>query len=365
MRIGIDGRELYAHKRGIGRYVWELCRELDRRLPEAEFIVYSRDPIELPVVSGGWRLRSDESFLGSRLSALLWLKLRCGTLCREDRLDAFWGTAVFLPRLERDVRTVVTVHDLCHRLTPETFDPLHLRGVRLFFASDVRRADVVLTISRGTADRLRQHVGREADGVAAPGISPEFRRPETATIERCRERYGLVGPYILTVAAWEPRKNLKCLVEAFVELRRRERFAGHRLVLVGKQKGQGVVGVDDSLERYRNAGVVALGYVPDSDLPALYAGADVFVLASFYEGFGMPVLEARACGTRVVATDIPELREAGGREVVYIEPTREGIINGIVRALDLPPSRVRDDPVPEWSVAGRVVAAALDPDGAR
>lgn len=358
MRIGIDGRELNPEKRGIGRYVWELCRALDRRVPDAEFVVYSRYSIELPVDSERWSLRTDPSPAGRRLSPLLWLKLRGGALCRSDRLDAFWGTAVFLPRLRRGVRTVVSVYDLCHLLTPQTFDPLHLRGVRLFFEADVRRADAVLTVSRGTADRLRRHLGRVAEGVVVPGIGPEFRPPAPEVVEGCRKRYGLQGPYLLSVAAWEPRKNLALLTESFLDLKRQGHLPDHRLVLVGKEARRGMDDLRTMLRHDGGRDVVSLGYVPDADLPALYSGADAFVLASSYEGFGMPVIEARACGTRVVATDIPELHEAGGDEATYVQPTRAGIRQGILSALARARPRSPSD-LPTWDQGAGILARTL------
>lgn len=358
MRIGIDGRELNPQKRGIGRYVWELCRALDRRVPDAEFVVYSRHAIELPVDSERWSLRTDPSSAGRRLSPLLWLKLRGGTLCHRDRLDAFWGTAVFLPRLTRDVRTVVSVYDLCHLLTPDTFDPLHLRGVRLFFEADVRRADAVLTVSRGTADRLRHHLGRVAEGVVVPGIGPEFRSPPPDVVESCRKRYGLQSPYILSVAAWEPRKNLALLAESFLDLKRLGKLSDHRLVLVGKEARRGMDDLRALLRLDGGRDIVSLGYVPDADLPALYSGGDALVLASVYEGFGMPVMEARACGTRVVATDIPELHEAGGDEATYVEPTRAGIREGILSALAGARPAARS-PLPGWDQCAGILARTL------
>ena len=357
MRIGIDGRELGQQRRGIGRYVWELCRVLDRHMPQAEFIVYSQRPIDLPVDSIRWTLRSDPSALGRRLSPLLWLKVRGSALCRRDRLDVFWATAVFLPHLRPGTRTVVSVYDLCHLLTPETFDPLHLRGVQLFFEADVQRADVVLALSHGTADRLRQHLDREADAVVLPGVGPEFRRVAQQTVERCLQRFGLRQPYLLSVAAWEPRKNLDLLAGAFLDLKREGRLPDHRLVLVGKEARRGMNGLRALLNQ-RGGDLVSLGYVPDACLPALYTGADTFVLASTYEGFGIPVLEARACGTRVVTTDIPELHEAGGDEATYVEPTRAGIRDGIITSL----ARVRppgSSIVSDWEQGGKILAEAL------
>lgn len=368
MRIGIDGRELGQQRRGIGRYVWELCRVLDRHLPQAEFIVYSQRPIDLPVDSTRWTLRSDPSALGRRLSPLIWLKVRGSALCRHDRLDVFWATAVFLPRLSPGTRTVVSVYDLCHLLTPETFNPLHLRGVQLFFEADVQRADAVLALSRGTADRLRQHLDREADAVVLPGVGPEFRRVGQQTVDHCLLRFGLRQPYLLSVAAWEPRKNLDLLAGAFLDLKREGRLPDHRLVLVGKEARRGMKGLRALLNQ-RGSDLVSLGYVPDAYLPALYTGADTFVLASTYEGFGLPVLEARACGTRVLATDTPELHEAGGDEATYIEPTRAGIRDGIVTSL----ARARptgSSIVSDWEQGGKILAEALTdpataPAGAR
>jgi glycosyltransferase involved in cell wall biosynthesis len=111
------------------------------------------------------------------------------------------------------------------------------------------------------------------------------------------------------------------------------------------------------LDEARPHGLVLAGYVPDQSMPMLYAGADALVFPSLYEGFGMPVLEARACGARVVTTDIPELREAGDEYVIYVQPTLGGIKAGILRAIDLP------QPPPAvgrtWNEAARVLARAL------
>ncbi len=359
MRVGIDGRELYHERRGIGRYVFELCRGLDRCLPEAEFFVYNRVPVALPVASERWTLRTDPSPLGNRLSPLLWLKLRAGLLCREDELDVFWGTSPFLPRLSLGVRSVVSVYDLCHVLTPETFDPLHLLGVRLFFAGDVRKADAVLAISQGTSHRLDEHLGRPANAIVYPAVGEVFVPQSAEAIRACRAVYDLPDSYLLTVAAWEPRKNLERLVRAFTELRESGMLPDRKLVLVGSRGGRGRKVLTELLDQDAGQHVMCIGYVPDEHLPVLYAGAEVFVLPSLYEGFGLPVLEARACGARVVTTDIPELREAGGSEAIYVEPTTEGIQEGILTAVarkSHPPMR---SVLPTWEQGAQKLATIL------
>lgn len=185
IKIGIDGRELEGQRRGIGRYIFELCRELDRLLPNAEFYIYSREPIEMPVISRRWIPRIEPWSRARRLSPLLWLKIRGGALCHNDGLDAYWGSAVFLPKLDRGVRTVSTVYDLCFRLTPETFVFGHLLGVRMFFARDVRKADTVLSISEGTSARLNSYLGRTADAIVRPAVSAEFRAQTEDEVLTC------------------------------------------------------------------------------------------------------------------------------------------------------------------------------------
>jgi glycosyltransferase involved in cell wall biosynthesis len=205
---------------------------------------------------------------------------------------------------------------------------------------------------------LRRHLGRVAEGVVVPGIGHEFRPAAREVVESCRKRYGLEAPYLLSVAAWEPRKNLALLTESFLDLKLQGHLPGHRLVLAGQEARRGMDDLRSLLRRDGGRDVVSLGYVPDADLPALYSGADALVLASSYEGFGMPVMEARACGTRVVATDIPELHEAGGDEATYVQPTRAGIREGILAALAgaRPGSR---SVLPTWDRGAGILARTL------
>lgn len=131
-----------------------------------------------------------------------------------------------------------------------------------------------------------------------------------------------------------------------VALRREGLIGSRKLVLAGGsgwKDAEIAAGISSAGECIKE-----LGYVPDQDLAALYSGADAFVFPSLYEGFGMPVLEARACGARVIASDLPELREAGGAEGVYVPPTYEGIREGILRALAMPPPPAIDVTQDRW-----------------
>jgi glycosyltransferase involved in cell wall biosynthesis len=331
MLIGIDGRAFYGAHAGTGRYVTELCKVLDAALPEASFLVYGNRPLELPVSNGRWRQRGDDSAAASRMPAALWFFLRAGRLAKLDGVDVFWGAANFLPTgLGHKARAVLTVHDFVYQLFPQTLTLRHRLAYRLFFANSLRRAQTVIANSQGTSNRLSELHGRPADMVIRPRVTANFHPPRPETVLEIREHYGIDFPYFLSVSTLEPRKNLETLIEAFLQMRGAGELPNAGLVLVGQQgwKAQRLV---DAVARAEALGarIVLTGYIPDEWLPALYAGAVAVVMPSLYEGFGMPVLEAKCCGARIVASDIPEIREAGGEGPIYIEPTVEGIKLGL------------------------------------
>jgi glycosyltransferase involved in cell wall biosynthesis len=203
---------------------------------------------------------------------------------------------------------------------------------RLFFARDVRRADTTIAISQGTSDRMLKHFGRGASAIVRPSVGSAFRPQPDTVVKAVCSRYGIKGPYLLALSTWEPRKNFELLVRTFLNLKKEGRLEGYSLVLAGGRgwKDNRLVSL---IQGEGNNHLMPLGYVPEEDLPPLYGGAELFVYPSLYEGFGIPVLEALACGTQVVATDVPEIREAGGFEPYYIEPTEEGLREGILRSI--------------------------------
>jgi glycosyltransferase involved in cell wall biosynthesis len=367
LKIGIDARLLGDHLTGIGHYVSELCREMDQLLPEALFLLYAPWPVKTPVVSPRWRARIDpkyaifQRFRSSWITKHAWMLLRAPALCVRDRINVFWATeAPFIPRLPPNVRIVASVYDLRYRIAPETQRKITLYMRRLLEKRHAR-ADALITISQGTADKLSRFLGYRAAGIARPAVSEQFYHRNQDEISTVLRRYEIKRPYLLSLAnaSATPHKNVKQLISVFHDLNQRPELRNYTLVLGGP-------GSDQLLEESRHQfpercrNVIGLGYVDEADLPVLYSGADVFVFPSLYEGFGMPVLEARACQTRIVTTDAPELHEAGGDRAVYIRPDAEGIRQGILAALAAERPAGPDN-LWTWRDSARILADAIDP----
>ena len=257
---------------------------------------------------------------------------------------------------------MATVHDLNHLLVPEIMDRPILWFNRLWFARDVAYADVVVANSSDTAQRLLSLLKCRAGAVLPPDVGPWFR--PLAALERDPAlarlaELGVKPPYLLCVGTLEPRKNVQALLAAFQQLQAQPSGLAHPLVLVGV-KGWQNQALADAL--HKAEGVVVTGFVPDELLPPLYALADALVCPSLYEGFGMPVLEARACGTAVVVTDIPELREAGGLAATLVAPTASGVAEGIRQSLaaDRPGGQLApQSPCSTWRQGAQTLAALM------
>jgi glycosyltransferase involved in cell wall biosynthesis len=245
-------------------------------------------------------------------------------------LDLFHGCDFVAPPLGA-VPTVVSVHDLSFVHLPECHTPLNRWYLRLAVPRAARAAAAVLVPSASAARDLRQWLGLPEDRVAVvpPGVDARFRPAgDPAALRALRERLGLPRRYLLFVGTREPRKNLGTLLAAYRALR--AGGAGCGLVVAGAP-GWRVRALERELGALAAAGEVVLpGFVAEDDLPGLYAGAEALVLPSRAEGFGLPVLEAMACGTPVVAARAPGLAEAAGDAGLLVEP---GDAEGLARAL--------------------------------
>lgn len=356
MNVGIDARYLAGNRTGIGRYILEIARLLPQFLPSASFFAYTKRPLDCGILPEPWTVRLEPSRLAREIPGEPWLKLRAGSLIARDGLDVFWATTGFLPELHHGVRTICTAYDVNFKIVPHTMPHFHRWLYKLFLQRDLSRADRLTVISHGTADRLGEHLALHAHAILLPGVADWIQPVDRRTASGILQRVGVKSPYILSVATREPRKNLASLITAFLELKREGQLPYHKLVLAGN------VGWDDD-KRWKewalSKHIQMLGYVPDEILPSLYSSCDAFVFPSVYEGYGLPVAEARACGAFVVATDIPELREAGGPEAVYIEAT-EKAIKGALLTVGSQPRQLSLHRPSRWSDAASGLAHLIE-----
>ena len=250
---------------------------------------------------------------------------------RDDPPQVLFVPAHVVPPIHPP-RTVVTIHDLGYLYYPEAHTPsarLYLDGSTRYSARAARR---IIAVSDATKRDLVARYGVPARKICVVlhGVDPEFRHVTDPTaVAAAAARYGLdnARPYLLFVGTLQPRKNLGLLIEAFAQLRGGWDPAGGvlpRLALGGKKGWL----YDTLFAQVRQLGleddVRFLGYVADGDLPALYSGAAAAVLPSLYEGFGLPALEAMACGTPLLAANASSLPEVTGDAALLVDPRDAG-----------------------------------------
>jgi glycosyltransferase involved in cell wall biosynthesis len=225
---------------------------------------------------------------------------------------------------------VVTIHDLSFEHLPETFKRRSRVQLRLTVRRTARAAAHVIAPSEYTRQDLIKSYGLDPERVSVVPLAaaPHFRPVEDAAeLARVRARYHIGGEYVLAVGSIQPRKNLARLVRAYADLRRaRGRSNLPQLVLVGRQAwlyGETLRAVEESGAR---DSIILTGYVSEGDLPALYTGALCFVYPSFFEGFGLPPLEAMRCGAPVLAGDLTSLPEVVGDAGLLVDPLDTGAL---------------------------------------
>lgn len=318
MKIGIDARCLCGPTSGIGRYLLEIIHQINRIDSSIEFNLYSapNKPIQQGIF--GYSVRS------INLPRQVALKFTFDFYAKLDQIDIFWATQTLLPGFRRaKYKTISTVHDLNHVLVPETMSPVTRLSHRYFFESDARRADAIVCNSHGTAARLKNLIGIECENVAQPGVSEIFNPSDQGMISDLKQRLSINKPYFLSLSTAEPRKNIPLLLDTYIDIYEENPSTTPLMLLAGPK------GWQDNSRYMSHPGIRHLGYLEYSDLPALYSGAEAFIFPSIYEGFGMPAAEASACGTKVIATDIPELREAAGPNAIYINPCKKSLKDAI------------------------------------
>ena len=334
MRIGIDVSPLTRTRTGVGNYTYYLLKHLPlaQRYQglDCTFHAFSSG---MKRVDLGWTARpgghEEEEGIESHYSLRMPTRLLYSIWAtfgrpRVDRLlggvDVYHATNYFLPPV-KSARRVVTFYDLAFLKVPELCSPKVVgpfsKGVPRF----ARAADAILTCSESTKWDIVDLIGVAPEKVTvAYGAVDEdlvpVPRPEA--VDGLAQRYGVRAPFILFVSTLEPRKNVEGLLRAFAMA---AKDVPHSLVLIGRA-GWKADGLDRLIAELRLADrVQRMGYLRSrDDLAAFYSAADIFVFPSFYEGFGLPVLEAMTCGCPVIASNRASLPEVGGDAAQYVDP---------------------------------------------
>jgi alpha-1,3-rhamnosyl/mannosyltransferase len=328
--VGIDARRLKDF--GIGSYIKNLLEALSRR-PESlayRFRVFARaaDRDALPALLPHFDVVAEEAsgYSLAELTGFAWRLWR-------HRLDLFHATHYVLPPLPRG-RAVVTIHDIIHLLYPQ-FLPSRAAHVyaRVMIRRALNRAGRIITVSHNSKRDLVAYFGVDSQRIEViyNGVSSRFR-PDISQEERRRvaAKHGIPSPYLLFLGSDRPHKNARNVLRAFAQARRRAALP-HALTLAGplsKNRGRvealiSALDLDSSVHR--------TGVVDDEDMPGLFAGADAFLYPTLYEGFGLPVAEAMACGVPVLTSSTSALQEVAGGYALLVDPMDvDAIAAGVV-----------------------------------
>ena len=337
MRIGFDGTPLLGQRSGVGHYTGRLLAHLVQQRPEWEYMLFSNRPFEPLEAELARTLPMADNFGFSRF---VWMQLMLPRIIRQRQPDLCHFPNNTAPLcLERP--SVITIHDASLFLHSRHHPRSRLLALRLLLPHVARRATAVITVSQHARQDLIRVLRLPAEKIhVIHEAAPDGFQPLVDPIQRrqLRARYNLPEQFVLFVGTMEPRKNLKRLIRAVAQLR--QRGCDTRLVLVGPNGWL----INGSLEKEIETlnlkdAVQNLGYVPQEDLPGIYSLATVFAFPSLYEGFGLPPLEAMACGTPVLTSRDTAMAEICGEAAWLVDPHQVAAIADGLACLLAEPER--------------------------
>lgn len=320
MRIGLDGYPLTEPRTGVGHYTLELARALAIACPADQFELIAPRPFES--FAGELEALPNLKLVKAKSSSIRghWWSVGLPLYAKRAGLELFHGTNFELPWWNRR-RTVLTIHDLSTMRYPELHRPRLARRARRRLPLAAKLATAIITPTEAVRDEVCVQFRLAPDKVTAIHEAPRssfqpLRLEETIEI---RKRLGVKDEFLLFVGTLEPRKNLLTLLKALDQILRHTSFRP-QLVVAG---GEGWL-MEETFSFMKESGVNEhlrlTGYLKDEDLRALYSSCQVFVYPSLYEGFGLPPLEAMACGAPVIASRIPALQETLADAAALVEP---------------------------------------------
>ena len=326
MKIGIDTRELAGKKAGIGWYIFHVLSNLLQIDSKNTYVAYSSKQIDFPDFPNLKKIVVPKD-------GLSW-HLETAKRIVKDDIDIYWSiSSPIVPALTK-VPTIYTIHDLTNIFYPQ-YHKLKGRLIdKLFLAKAVKKTNKIIAISDATKKDIVKLFPstQEKISVTHLGYDKVFKPLPKKEIETHLEKYKLNSGYVLYVGTLEPRKNIETILKAYSLIDSGVQNM-HPLVIVGKKGWK----YEKIFEVFKELGlkekVRFLDYLDFEDLPALYNGASVFVFPSFYEGFGLPPLEAMACGTPVITSNVSSLPEVVEDSGILVDPLDTELIAKNIEAI--------------------------------
>ena len=324
MKIGFDAKRMFFNFRGLGNYSRTLLEGLLRFYPENQYYLYSPVPKDLRGVEwykrfSGLELVTPSSSL-SKMMATSWRSLFLSRVIKKNSLDIFHGPSHELPPgIEKlKLKKIVTIHDLLFMRYPQFFPWLDRQVYRKKFTYSCQVADVIVAICQQTKNDIVEFLGisPEKIEVVYQSCNSLFHYPLFFDQKgKIQEKYQLPDEYVLYVGALEENKNVAMIVEALPEI-------DLPLVIVGRGKNYKKTLLHQIKKLNLTKRVLFLEDVSTADLPGIYQNATIFVFPSFFEGFGIPIIEALFSGVPVITTQGHCFPESGGPSSIYIDPHR-------------------------------------------
>ncbi len=325
MRVLIDLTQVPVGRMGAGSYAENVLEQLKDRTRDIELFVVlqSDDPALRAAVPPGTRVFLVPARLFRKLPLRLLLEqIYLPALARTHKIDVIHSLHYSFPFCSGGAQRLVTMHDMTCYLMPQ-MHPAFKRGyMRLFIATAVRRAEHLVFVSHSARADTEEWFHRVLPNASVihHGCSRSFRPDlDPGRITEVKRQYGAPNEYILYLGTLEPRKNINSLLKAFSRLAATNKRV--RLVIAGKKGWYYQRSFDLVKELAIEEQVSFAGYVDEKDKPYLIAGAKLFVYPSLYEGFGLPVLEAMACGVPTIASHVASLPEVAGDGALLIDPS--------------------------------------------
>jgi glycosyltransferase involved in cell wall biosynthesis len=337
VKVAVDATAVPTRLTGAGVYAARVLAGLAAR-DDLEVEAFCAPGSTGALAAPGLVLRPVALAGAGRPARIAWTQLLAGRAARRAGADLLHGVHYELPVAAR-LPQVVTVHDLTMLTHPEWHEASKVRWFGWAMRRAVAAATRVLCVSATTAADLAEVLGVGSERVDVTPLGTDLRPASPEQVADLRRRLGLDGPYLLGLGTVEPRKDLPTLVRAFAAL---ASDLPHRLVLAGLAGwGAGDLAAAVAASGVADRVLVA-GYVSEADKAALLTGADVFAYPSRYEGFGLPVVEAMACGSPVVTTTGGSLPEVAGDAATLIEPGDDDALAAAIAKLATDPAARQD-----------------------